>query len=54
MYRSGDVLAHFKGVCAFLETAGQHSSRQKEETIYCPCKVCKNVVIFKDREVIHE
>jgi hypothetical protein len=21
---------------------------------YCPCKVYKNVVMFKDREVIHE
>jgi hypothetical protein len=41
MYWSGDVLAHFKGVCAFLETTIQHASRQKEETIYCPCKVCK-------------
>jgi hypothetical protein len=43
MYRSSDVLAHLKGVCAFLE-----------KKIYCPCKVCKNVVMFKDREVIHE
>jgi hypothetical protein len=48
------VLAHFKGVCAFLETVVEHASRQKEETIYCPCKVCKNVVMFKDREVIHK
>ncbi len=54
MYRSGDVLAHFKGVCAFLKTAVQHASHQKEETIYCPCKVCKNVVMFKDHEVIRE
>jgi nitrite reductase/ring-hydroxylating ferredoxin subunit len=54
MYGSGDVLAHFKGVCAFLEIDVQHVSCQKEETIFCPCKVCKNVVIFKDREVIHE
>jgi hypothetical protein len=54
MYRSSDVLAHFEGVCAFLETAVQHASRQKEETIYCPCKVCKNVVLFKDCEAIHE
>jgi hypothetical protein len=54
MYRSGDVLSHFKGVCAFVETAIQHASRQKEETIYCPCKICKNVVMFKNREVIHE
>jgi hypothetical protein len=37
MYRSSDVLAHFKGVCAFLEIAVQHASRQKEETIYCSC-----------------
>jgi hypothetical protein len=38
----------------FLETVVQHVSRQKEETIYYPCKVCKNVVMFNDREVIHE
>jgi hypothetical protein len=54
MYRSGDVLDHFKGVCAFLETVVQHASRQKEEIIYCSCKVCKNIVLFKDREVIRE
>jgi hypothetical protein len=52
MYRLSDVLAHFKGVCAFFETVVQHASRQKGETIYCPCKVCKNDVMFKDREVI--
>jgi hypothetical protein len=54
MYRLGDVLAHFKGVCAFLETVVQCASHQKEETIYCPCKVCKNIVMFKDHEVIRE
>jgi hypothetical protein len=54
MYRLDDVLAHFKGVCAFLETSVQHTSRQKEETIYCLCKVCKNFVMFKDHEVIRE
>jgi hypothetical protein len=54
MYQSSDVLPHFKGVCAFLETTVQHASCQKEETIYCPCKVCKNVVMFKDREVIRK
>jgi hypothetical protein len=54
LYWSGDVLAHFKGVCAFLETVVQHTSRQKEETIYCPCKVCKDVVMFKNHEVIRE
>jgi hypothetical protein len=26
----------------------------EEETIYCPCKVCKNVVMFKYHEVIRE
>jgi hypothetical protein len=30
------------------------ASRCKEETIYFPCKVCKNVVMFEDCEVIHE
>jgi hypothetical protein len=54
MYRLSDVFAHFKGVCAFLEIAVQHASRQKEKVIYCPCKVRKNVVMFKDREVIRE
>jgi hypothetical protein len=54
MYQSSDVLAHIKGVCAFLETAVQHISRQKEETIYCPCEVCKNDAMFKDREVIYK
>jgi hypothetical protein len=54
MYRSGDVLAHFKGVCAFFETAIQHALCQKEETMYYPCKVCKNIVMFKDREVVYE
>jgi hypothetical protein len=54
MYRSSVALAHFKGVCAFLEIVVQHTSRQKEEIIYYPCKVCKNYVMFKDREVIHE
>jgi hypothetical protein len=36
MYRLGDLLAHFKGVCAFLETAVEHTSRKKEEIIYYP------------------
>jgi hypothetical protein len=54
IYRSSDVLAHFKGVCAFLETIVQHTSHQKEEIIYFPYKVCKNDVMFKDRDVIHE
>jgi hypothetical protein len=54
MYRSADVLAHFKGVCAFLETIVQRASCLKEETIYCPYKVCKNVLMFKDNEVICE
>jgi hypothetical protein len=39
-YRSSDVLADFIGVCAFLEIVVQHASLQKEEPIYCPCKVC--------------
>jgi hypothetical protein len=35
MYQSSDVVAHFKGVCLFLETVVQHTSHQKDETIYC-------------------
>jgi nitrite reductase/ring-hydroxylating ferredoxin subunit len=54
MYRSSDVLAHIKGVCAFLKIVVQHASCQKEKTIYCPCKVWRNDVMFKDHEVIHE
>jgi hypothetical protein len=37
-----------------LETLVQHASCQKEERIPWPCKVCKNDVIFKDHEVMHE
>jgi hypothetical protein len=54
MYRSNDVLAHFKGVCVFLEIIVQHATHQKEEIIYYPCKICKNDVMFKNCEVIHE
>jgi hypothetical protein len=54
MYRLSDALAHFKRVCAFLETVVQHASHQKEETIYCPCKICKNDVMLQDHQVIHE
>jgi hypothetical protein len=54
MYRSGNVLAHFKRVYVFLETVIEHASHKKEDTIYCPFKICKNVVMFKDHEVIHE
>jgi hypothetical protein len=54
MYRSSDVLAHFKGLCAFFEMVVQHASHQKEETIYCPYNVCKNDAMFKDHEVICE
>jgi hypothetical protein len=56
MYESGDVLAHFKGVLIFLEAAAQHATREKEEAIYCPCKVCNNNVLYlyKNHEIICE
>jgi hypothetical protein len=56
MYESSDVLAHFKGVSIFLEAVAQHATREKEEAIYCPCKVCNNNVMYqyKDREIIRE
>jgi hypothetical protein len=56
LYQSGDALAHFKGVSVFLETIVQHATHEKEETIYCPCKLCNNNVmyLYKDRELIHE
>jgi hypothetical protein len=54
MYESGNVLAHFKGVPIFLEAATQHATHEKEEAIYCPCKVCNNNVtyLYKDHEII--
>jgi hypothetical protein len=54
MYESGDVLAHFKGVSIFLEAAAQHATCEKEEAIYCPCKVCNNNVmyLYTDCEII--
>jgi hypothetical protein len=56
MYESGDVLAHFNGVLIFLEAVAQHATREKEEEIYCPCKVCNNNVmyLYKDHEIIHK
>jgi hypothetical protein len=56
MYQSGDVLAHFDGVSIFLEAVAQHATREKEEAIYYPCKVCNNNVmyLYKDHEIIHE
>jgi hypothetical protein len=56
MYESGDVLAHFKGVSIFLEGAAQYATRDKEEAIHRPCKVCNNNMIYlhKDHEFIRE
>jgi hypothetical protein len=56
MYESGDVLAHFKGVLVFLEAAAQHATREKEEAIYCPCKVCNNnmLYLYENHEIICE
>jgi hypothetical protein len=52
----GDVLAHFKGVSIFLEAAAEHATREKEDAIYFPCKVCNNNVmyLYKDHEIIRE
>jgi hypothetical protein len=43
-------------VSIFLEAAAQHTIREKEKEIYCPCKVCNNnmMYLYKDREIIHE
>jgi hypothetical protein len=56
MYQSGDVLAHFKGVSIFFEAAAQHSTCEKEEAIYHPCKMCNNNImyLYKDHEIIYE
>jgi hypothetical protein len=56
MYESGDVLAHFKRVSIFLEAAAQDGTCEKEEVIYCPCKVCNNNVMYLyiDPEIIRE
>jgi hypothetical protein len=50
------VLAHFKGVSIFLEAAAEHATREKEDAIYFPCKVCNNNVmyLYKDHEIIRE
>jgi hypothetical protein len=56
VYKSDDVLAHFKGVSIFLEAAAQHATREKEETIYYPCKIYNNNVmyLYKYHEIIHK
>jgi hypothetical protein len=54
MYESGDVFTHFKGVLIFLEAAAKHATGEKEETTYCPCKVCNNnmMYLYKDHEIV--
>jgi hypothetical protein len=54
MYQTGDLLAHFKGVSILLVAAAQHATREKEEAIYYPCKLCNNNVMYmcKDSEII--
>jgi hypothetical protein len=56
MYESGDVLSHFEGVSIFLEATTQHATREKEESMHCPCKVCNNNVMYMyiDHEIIRE
>jgi hypothetical protein len=56
MYELGDVLAHLKGVSIFLEATAQHATHEKEDAIYCPCKVCNNnlMYLYKVCEIIHE
>jgi hypothetical protein len=51
MYESGDVFAHLKGVSIFLEAAAQDATDEKEEAIYCPCKVCNNNVMYLYKNV---
>jgi hypothetical protein len=46
MYELGDKLAYFNGASIFLEITAQHATREKEETIYCPSKVCNNNVMY--------
>jgi hypothetical protein len=50
MYESGDGLTHFKGVSIFLEATAQHATREKEEAICRPCKVCNNNVMYKYKD----
>jgi hypothetical protein len=56
MYESNDVLALFKGVSIFLEATAQHATCEKEDTIYRPCKVCNNnmMYLYTDCEIIRE
>jgi hypothetical protein len=56
MYQSSDVLAHFKGVSVFLEAPAQHTISEKEDAIYCSCKLCNNnmMYLYKYREIIYE
>jgi hypothetical protein len=44
-----------KGVSIFLEDVTQHATRKKEETMYCPGKLCNNMIyLYKDHELIHK
>jgi hypothetical protein len=54
MYRSSYVLAHFNGEYVYFLKQSYNTLHVRKKTIYCPCKVCKNNMMFKHREVIHE
>jgi hypothetical protein len=46
MYELDDVLALFKGVSICLEATAQHATREKQDAIFCPCRVCNNNVMY--------
>jgi hypothetical protein len=46
-----DSLYHLE-VRKFIDAARRHVCIQKTKYICCPCIECKNVVVFKDAEVL--
>ena len=52
MYDDGDAMAYFRGVAGFLDLAVKHASLEKQKGICCPCKKCKNDIMYAERQEI--
>ena len=50
----GDPIFYFKQVTQFVEAAKTHALRMNKKEIWCPCKRCKNNVLWDRPETIRE
>lgn len=49
-FNDRDILNCYDRVNRFIEVAAQNALHWSEETIYCPCKICKNEAMYPSNE----